>query len=148
LNTISTGSLASYKVDGLSNAITSDSDSITLAQGVTVNGKPAIANVDTGSNGFVLVTPAAVARLGLEPDLARARASRSTGFNGKADNRTGTVDRIAFGTIVVKRPKATFYGPNAGYTHTPWDVRIGSGVLRAFQVTVDYDRGLMKLNRP
>jgi flagellar hook-associated protein 2 len=37
LNTISTGSLATYKVDGLPNTITSDSDSITLAQGVTVN---------------------------------------------------------------------------------------------------------------
>jgi flagellar hook-associated protein 2 len=37
LNTISTGSLATYKVDGLSTTITSDSDSITLAQGVTVN---------------------------------------------------------------------------------------------------------------
>lgn len=37
LNTISTGSPATYKVDGLPNTITSDSDSITLAQGVTVN---------------------------------------------------------------------------------------------------------------
>ena len=37
LNTISTGSEATYKVDGLSNTISSDSDSITLAQGVTVN---------------------------------------------------------------------------------------------------------------
>jgi flagellar hook-associated protein 2 len=37
LSTISTGSLASYKVDGLSNTISSDSDAITLAQGVTVN---------------------------------------------------------------------------------------------------------------
>ena len=37
LNTISTGSEATYKVDGLSDTISSDSDSITLAQGVTVN---------------------------------------------------------------------------------------------------------------
>jgi flagellar hook-associated protein 2 len=37
LDTISTGSEATYKVDGLSNTISSDSDSITLAQGVTVN---------------------------------------------------------------------------------------------------------------
>lgn len=37
LNTISTGTDATYKVDGLPNTISSDSDSITLAQGVTVN---------------------------------------------------------------------------------------------------------------
>ncbi len=37
LTTISTGSDATYKVDGLPNSISSDSDSITLAQGVTVN---------------------------------------------------------------------------------------------------------------
>lgn len=37
LNTISTGSEATYKVDGLPNTISSNSDSITLAQGVTVN---------------------------------------------------------------------------------------------------------------
>lgn len=37
LNTISSGSLATYKVDGLPNTISSDSDTVTLAQGVTVN---------------------------------------------------------------------------------------------------------------
>jgi flagellar hook-associated protein 2 len=37
LNTISTGSEATYQVDGLPTVISSDSDSITLAQGVTVN---------------------------------------------------------------------------------------------------------------
>jgi flagellar hook-associated protein 2 len=37
LNTISTGSEATYKVDGLPNTISSDSDTITLAQGVSVN---------------------------------------------------------------------------------------------------------------
>lgn len=37
LNTISTGSEATYKVDNLPGTISSDSDSITLAQGVTVN---------------------------------------------------------------------------------------------------------------
>jgi flagellar hook-associated protein 2 len=37
LNTISTGSDATYKVDGLPTTISSNSDSITLAQGVTVN---------------------------------------------------------------------------------------------------------------
>jgi flagellar hook-associated protein 2 len=37
LNTLSTGTLASYYVDGIPNAITSDSDTITLAPGVSVN---------------------------------------------------------------------------------------------------------------
>lgn len=37
LNTISTGADATYKVDNLPTTISSDSDSITLAQGVTVN---------------------------------------------------------------------------------------------------------------
>jgi flagellar hook-associated protein 2 len=37
LNTLSTGTLASYYVNGIPNEITSDSDTITLAPGVTVN---------------------------------------------------------------------------------------------------------------
>lgn len=37
LDTISTGAEATYKVDGLSTPISSDSDTITLAQGVSVN---------------------------------------------------------------------------------------------------------------
>ncbi len=37
LNTISTGTEATYKVDGLPNTISSNSDTITLAQGVNVN---------------------------------------------------------------------------------------------------------------
>jgi len=37
LNTLSTGSLAAYKVNGLSTAITSDSRSVTLAPGVSVD---------------------------------------------------------------------------------------------------------------
>ncbi|MBV9762550.1 MAG: flagellar filament capping protein FliD [Acidobacteriaceae bacterium] len=37
LNTISTGAEATYKVDGLPNTISSNSDTITLAQGVSVN---------------------------------------------------------------------------------------------------------------
>lgn len=52
LTTLSTGTSASYYVDGLPNAITSDSDTVTLAPGVTVN----LTGTNSGSPATITVT--------------------------------------------------------------------------------------------
>jgi predicted aspartyl protease len=43
-----------------------------LAKGVTVDGKPVTAHIDTGSNSYFQFTPAAVDKLGLSEDVARS----------------------------------------------------------------------------
>ncbi len=48
-----------------------------LATGVTVDGKPVTTNVDTGSNSSFQLSPAAVEKLGLSENVARAHASTS-----------------------------------------------------------------------
>ncbi|MFZ0591217.1 MAG: flagellar filament capping protein FliD, partial [Bryobacteraceae bacterium] len=53
LTTLSTGTSASYKVDGLPNAITSDSDSVTLGPGVTAT----LLGTNSGSPATITVSP-------------------------------------------------------------------------------------------
>jgi predicted aspartyl protease len=118
-----------------------------VISGVTVNGRAATANLDTGSNGTFLFTPGAVAKLGLDAAVAQATKGASTGFNGTAENRKGTVDRVTLGPLVVDKPAATFYGKNTGYEKEPWDVRIGSAFLKDYVVIVDYPHGLITLRK-
>ncbi|MBV8891362.1 MAG: hypothetical protein JO266_05200 [Acidobacteria bacterium] len=54
-----------------------------LATGVTVNAKRVITNIDTGSNSYFQLSPAAIDKLGLRRDVARAHVSSSVGFNGE-----------------------------------------------------------------
>ncbi len=119
-----------------------------LVSGVTVNGKAVTANLDTGANGNFLFTPAAVAKLGLAAAVAHGQKSASTGFNGTAENRKGTVDRVALGSLVVNQPTVTFYSKNTGYDSEGWDVRIGSAFLQDFVVTIDFPHGLITLKKP
>jgi hypothetical protein len=56
-------------------------------------------NVDTGSNSSFQVSPAALDKLGLGKDVARAYASSSAGFNGVLNYHEGTVHSVAVGTI-------------------------------------------------
>jgi flagellar hook-associated protein 2 len=74
LNSVSTGSLASYKVDGLSNTITSDSDTITLAPGVSVN----LLGANAGSPTTVTVAQNTSA-------LASALQTFASAYNGAVD---------------------------------------------------------------
>ena len=119
-----------------------------LASGVTVNGKPVTANVDTGSNSNFQLTPAAVDKLGLSQDVARAHASSSVGFNGNLENREGTVGNVRVGTISVNAPTVVFFGKEMGMDKEPWDLRIGNAFLKNFVVTLDYPHGRITLAAP
>ena len=119
-----------------------------LLEGVSVNGHAILVNLDTGSNGGFQLTPAAVARLGLEAEAARAPVHHSVGFNGSTENREGTVRNVTLGGISIDRPKAVFYGKGTGRDDAVWGLRIGNAFLKNFVVTVDYPRHLVTLERP
>ena len=118
-----------------------------LATGVMVDGKPVTANIDTGSNSSFQLSPAAVDKLGLSEDLARAHASSSVGFNGVLNNREGTVRNVTVGTISVNHPTVVFFGKGMGMDREPWDLRIGSAFLKDFAVTLDFRHGQITLTR-
>jgi predicted aspartyl protease len=119
-----------------------------LASGVTVNGKLVTTNVDTGSNSNFQLTPAAVDKLGLSRDVARAHASNSVGFNGTLKNREGTVRNVTVGTISVDGPTVVFFGKGMGMDKEAWDLRIGNAFLKDFVVTLDYRHGRITLATP
>ena len=119
-----------------------------LATGVTVDGKPVITNVDTGSNSYFQLTPAAVDKLGLSEDVARAHESSSVGFNGDLKNREGTVSNVTVGTISRNDPTVVFVGKGMGMDKELWDLRIGSAFLKDFVVTLDYQHGHITLSVP
>jgi predicted aspartyl protease len=119
-----------------------------LASGATVDGKPVTTNVDTGSNSNFQFTPAAVDKLGLSEDVARAHASSSVGFNGDLKNREGKVRNVTVGTISVNDPTVVFFGKGMGMDKEPWDLRIGNAFLKNFVVTLDYPHGQIMLSAP
>jgi predicted aspartyl protease len=119
-----------------------------LATGVAVDGKPVTTNVDTGSNSTFQFTPAAVDKLGLTEDVARAHPTSSVGFNGDLKNREGTVRNVTVGAISVNDPTVVFFGKRMGMDKEPWDLRIGSAFLKDFVVTLDYRHGQITLTAP
>lgn len=119
-----------------------------LVDGISVNGKKVLANLDTGSDGTFQLTPAAVAQLGLEEEVGKARVSRSVGFNGSTENREGTVKNVTLGGISVDSPKVVFYGKNTGRDNQAWGLRIGNAFLKDFVVTVDYQNHVITLKKP
>lgn len=119
-----------------------------LMDGVSVNGKGIIANLDTGSDGGFQLTPAAVAELGLEAQAAKARVSKSVGFNGVTENRKGTIKNVTLGGISIDGPAAVFYGKGTGRDNEAWGLRIGNAFLKDFVVTIDYQNNVITLERP
>lgn len=109
-----------------------------LASGVTVNGKPAIANIDTGSNSTFQIGPFAIDKLGLQEDVARAHPSTSVGFNGNLNRAEGTVRHVTVGSISVMEPTVAFFGKGVGVDDEPWDIRVGSGFLKDYVLTLDF----------
>ena len=64
------------------------------ADGVTVNGQPIVANMDTGSSSAFQLTPKAIRRLRLSAQARHSRSASGAGFNGTYVSRIGTVSRI------------------------------------------------------
>jgi predicted aspartyl protease len=119
-----------------------------LATGVKVNGKRVTTNFDTGSNGKFQIAPAAVEKLSLGEDVARAHPTSSVGFNGELKNREGTVRNVSVGTISVNEPAVIFYGKGMGIDKEPWDLRVGNEFLQDYVVTLDFQHGRIVLTAP
>jgi predicted aspartyl protease len=119
-----------------------------LIDGVSVDGKRIIANLDTGSNGGFQLTPAAVAEIGLEQEVSKARMSKSVGFNGSTENREGKIKNVTVGGISVAEPNVVFYGKGTGRDDEGWGIRIGNAFLKDFTVTIDYQSHVITLERP
>ena len=119
-----------------------------LASGVTVNGKSVITNIDTGSNSYFQFPPAAVDKVGLSEEVARAHVSNSVGFNGNLKNLEGKVSNVTVGTISVNNPTVVFSGKGMGMDNEPWDLRIGNAFLKDYVVTLDYLHGRITFSAP
>ncbi len=118
-----------------------------LVKNILVDGEKVIATFDTGSNNTFQLTPAAIARVGLEKDVSKAQPTHSAGFNGTAENRTGKVRSITIGGIYLREPAVVFYSKGAGYDDAAWALRIGNGFFKDFVMTVDYQNQLITLER-
>jgi len=111
-----------------------------LIDNVWINGRRAIGNLDTGSSGMFALTPAAITRLGLTDEAAKATVSTSVGYNGKYENRVGTVGSIRIGDIDMRDAEVTYFSAGTGYEKRPWDVNIGNPFFKDCVVTIDYQQ--------
>lgn len=123
-------------------------DDDVLIAGVTVNGKPMIANLDTGSSGTFQLSPAAITILGLETDFANAKVSSSVGYNGQFENREGKLKNVTIGGISVDSPDVTFFGKGTGHDKVSWRINIGNVFLKDYILTVDYRGKTITLEKP
>jgi predicted aspartyl protease len=119
-----------------------------LIDGVSVNGKKMVANLDTGSDGTFQLTPAAISYLGLDEEVSKAQVSASVGYNGISQNRKGTISNITIGGISVDAPTVLFFAKGAGRDKKAWGINIGNVFLKDFVVTIDYRSKLIMIERP
>lgn len=117
-----------------------------VADGVVVNGKKMLANVDTGCNSAFQLTPAAVIEAGLQNAPTTPR--QSVGFNGAATSGEGKISSVTVGGISVTNPTATFFNKGSGYDNEPWGIRLGNDFLKGYIVTFDFQAMKISLERP
>lgn len=111
-------------------------DDDVLVDDVRVNGLHAIANIDTGSNGFAAITPEATARLRLG-HLPKA-AAVNEGFNGAYASARGRLARVAIGQRTFNNVPATFWARGTGHDGKPFDVNVGNRLLSELDPVFDF----------
>jgi predicted aspartyl protease len=125
-----------------------DDSSSLMIDDASINGKKVRAAIDTGSDGTFKLTPLATKDLGLEEVAAKGEAETSTGYNGAAANRKGTVDKITVASIIAVSPDVIFFGKGTGRDHKLWGLNIGNAFLKDYIVTIDYKKKLISFERP
>jgi predicted aspartyl protease len=115
--------------------------------GVFVNGRPIIANLDTGSNSEFQVTPRGIRALHLDQVAAKAKVSKAAGFNGSYLSRTGRLASVDVGDIPVHAPEATFWLPGTGHDDREFDMNIGNEFWGKYVVTINYPGHVVTINR-
>ncbi len=116
-------------------------------RGMRINGKPVLANLDTGSSSFFSLTPRGTRLLGLSREAAEAQKSEGAGFNGSYENRVGKLRRVQLGVNQVEFPPVTFWLKGTGHDDRPWDVNVGNQFMKDYVVTIDYRRSIVTFTR-
>lgn len=118
-----------------------------LIDGVEVEGHRVVANLDTGSNASLQLTPRAAAALGLAARWDELPATSSVGINGAATHRRAELQSVRVGPVAAQRVAAVLYAPGSGHDDERWDLRIGNAFLEDCVVTIDYPRHRISLLR-
>jgi hypothetical protein len=125
-----------------------DNASCILIEGVTVNGKPITATIDTGSDGGFKLTPKAVKDLQLTEMAEKGTVQTSKGYNGDARNTLGTLKAVTVGGLSVNNAGVVFFGAGTGRDSKPWGLNIGNEFLKDYILTIDYLRKVIILDKP
>ncbi|MGC4080480.1 MAG: retroviral-like aspartic protease family protein [Rubrivivax sp.] len=121
-----------------------DEDEI-LIDGVMVDGHRLVANLDTGSNASLQLTPRATAALGLAERFDSLPPATSAGINGAATHRRTELQDVRVGAVAAQHVPAVLYAPGSGHDDERWDLRIGNAFLQDCVVTIDYPQRLLSL---
>jgi predicted aspartyl protease len=113
---------------------------------VWIDGQKVRADIDTGSNGTLKLTPEAVQRLGLE--AAGTTKGKATGYRGTYSTREGRVQSLRIGALTAADVPATFWKPGTGHDRKPWGVNIGNRFLKNYIVTLDYKNKILIIEKP
>jgi predicted aspartyl protease len=120
-------------------------DGDVLIDSVFVNGKKMIATLDTGSSGTFTLTPEASDMLGLVQE--EGKSEESVGYNGRYENRTGTLKSFRIGRLTIESAPATFWLPDTGHDNKAFQVNIGNGFFKDFIMTFDFKKKLVVFER-
>ncbi len=121
-----------------------------LLASVAVNGTPIKSTLDTGSNQGISLYAAAVELLDLVEVAENAGVETIEGFGGEMQIRSGAVDRVSVGHLIVDSVPASFVltGPNAATPLTIRGANVGNTFLQHFVVGLDYRRRQIMIYRP
>ena len=104
--------------------------------------------LDTGSDGTVLINSPAVKKYDLLSAMPQGVQSKARGAGGEQDRVLGPVKAIQLGSFVFnKAPVALSLDTQGGGALTENDGALGGEILRRFKVIIDYSRQRMILER-
>jgi predicted aspartyl protease len=113
-----------------------------------VNGQRVRADLDTGSNGTVKLTPEAIRKLGLDATAPGVKAGKAIGYRGTYSTQEGRIQSFRIGSITETDLPATFWTPGTGHDGKPWDVNVGNQFFESYVVTFDYKSKTVVIEKP
>ncbi|MFN2577066.1 MAG: aspartyl protease family protein [Pyrinomonadaceae bacterium] len=109
-----------------------------IIDSVFINNEKVRATLDTGSSSSFILTPEAVAILGLDEQAGEGKTSTSVGYNGEYGNKTGLLKSVRLGRFSAESVPATFWLPNTGHDKKTFQVNIGNAFFEDFILTFDF----------
>ena len=114
----------------------------------TLDGRPALINIDTGSRSDVNITSAFVERAGLRQAYPHGiTTTEGWGAGGPARAYIVRLGELSLGSVRVLKPLASLSAAKRGaFADAAYDGNLGGGVLKRFVATFDYSRHTLFLN--